>query len=404
VEQRPMLVTATAIDAEVRLFWYSWPEALAYNVYIKPETSSEWSLANSEPLSDTSFTVQALQNGLAYSFKIVAIDDEGYQSRPSNILNATPQNFSFHLPLLVVDETRDGTGAAISPDDAMVDAFYHTALTPYEYVEWDVTSQGLPSVTDLAQYRTVLWHADDFSQNMAFEVEEALHSYFLASGNLIFSGWRSATTFSEQFWQSLSGQNATIYYDNSACLIGLSSADYPPLYVDQSKLAAPWNGMLPMINTFETPLPALYYADMPDGFNGAGQQAALQIAANSYFFGFPLYFMEADGVRELLQLLLEQINTSSDDPQNPAPALALTAYPNPFNPSTKVEFEVPRAGKTTLKLYNMKGQLLKVLADETFRQGKHTLSLDLDQQASGIYILSLESGGKRLHKRITLMK
>ena len=404
VEERPVLATATALDAEVRLFWYAWPEAINYKVYYKLETSSEWSLAHSEALSETHFSVQNLQNGQSYAFRIVAIDYEGYHSLPSNSLLATPQHFSFHLPLLVVDETRDGNGNAISPDDAMVDAFYHAALSPYEYVQWDVASQGLPSVTDLAQYRTVLWHADDFSQNLAFEVEEALHSYFLASGNLIFSGWRSAGTFSDQFWQSLSGHNAAIYYDNSACLIGLTSDTYPPLNVDQSKLAAPWNGMLPMINTFETPLPALYYANMPDGFNGTGRQAALQIADHSYFFGFPLYFMEAEGVRDLMQMLMQHINTSSDDPLIPAIGMTLAAHPNPFNPSTKIHFDVPNAGKTTLKLYNMKGQLLKVLADEELKQGKHTLNLELETQASGIYILSLENGGKRMQKRITLMK
>ncbi|MDD3577944.1 MAG: T9SS type A sorting domain-containing protein, partial [Candidatus Cloacimonetes bacterium] len=64
----------------------------------------------------------------------------------------------------------------------------------------------------------------------------------------------------------------------------------------------------------------------------------------------------------------------------------------------------PNAGNARLKLYNVKGQLLEVLADELYSQGKHNLAMDMSEYASGIYILSLESAGKKLQKRITLMK
>jgi hypothetical protein len=45
------------------------------------------------------------------------------------------------------------------------------------------------------------------------------------------------------------------------------------LAIDQTKLAAPWNGMLPMINTFDTHYEGMYYAEMPEGFNGANKKA-----------------------------------------------------------------------------------------------------------------------------------
>jgi len=73
-------------------------------------------------------------------------------------MSAIPVPFSFAQNFLVVDETRDGNGSNISPDDAMVDNFYNTALAPIEYDSWDVASQGLPDLATLGGYKVVLWH------------------------------------------------------------------------------------------------------------------------------------------------------------------------------------------------------------------------------------------------------
>ncbi|MDD3536623.1 MAG: T9SS type A sorting domain-containing protein, partial [Candidatus Cloacimonetes bacterium] len=89
--------------------------------------------------------------------------------------------------------------------------------------------------------------------------------------------------------------------------------------------------------------------------------------------------------------------------QSPA-LLRLKSYPNPFNPSTNITFDLPSAGKASLKVYNIKGQMVKLLADESFAKGSHTLSLELPAKPSGIYILALESNGKRITKRISLVK
>ncbi|MDD2597439.1 MAG: T9SS type A sorting domain-containing protein, partial [Candidatus Cloacimonetes bacterium] len=307
-------------------------------------------------------------------------------------------------PLLVVDETRDGNGSNIAPDDAMVDDFYAAALSGFEYNTWDVASQGLPTISDLGQFGCVVWHADDYAQNMVNEAESMLLNYILGGGRLIFSGWRSATVLSESFWQNIFGDMPyTVHYDNGACLSGLSGNDYPELIIDQEKLVTPWNGLLPMINTFEVNLPALYYAQMPTTFEGNGLKAAIRIGPDSYFFGFPLYFMEVPGVQALLQTLVSG-GTGSEDAISPIPRLTLSANPNPFNPSTRITFDTPDAGKVQLKLYNVKGQLVRVLADDVYAKGNHSLTLNLDRYSSGVYVLRLESGGKSISKRVTLMK
>jgi len=408
-EERLQLVSAIGAPEVVHLRWNEFSGVEHYEVYYRPENSESWIPDVCNPHQMPVATVINLVSGGSYEFMVLGVDSEGFRSRPSNILIASPVDLKLDLPMLVVDETRDGNGTYLSPDDAMVDDFYAAAISPYEFDMWDVATQGLPQIDDLSHYRTVFWHADDFSQNLAFEAENTLLSYFYSQGNLIFSGWRSANSFSDVFWHNILGPEYEIYYDNGACLSGLDSYyypgySYPELNIDQEKLAAPWNGMLPMINTFETSREAMYLAEMPDGFEGNGRKAGLRIGERSWFLGFPLYYMQSADVRNLMQNLIDWIQTSSEDEHSPVLQSSLKAYPNPFNPSTSISFLMPEAGKAKLKLYNLKGQLLKVLADDIFHKGEHSLHLDLSGEASGIYIISLESSGSRLLKRISLMK
>ncbi|HQQ67474.1 MAG TPA: M1 family aminopeptidase [Candidatus Cloacimonadota bacterium] len=403
-EDRPQILSAIGADAAVTLRWAAFAGAHSYRLYYRLAGSDPWIQSELVVEPNTSALLTGLINGEEYQFVIKGVDVEGYQSRASDPISATPNDLSLIYPLLVVDETRDGNGGNISPSDAMVDDFYAAALTPIEFDTWDVASQGLPTINDLGQYVCVIWHADDFSQNMVNEAESMLLNYVFGGGRLIFSGWRSATVLSKSFWQNIFDDLPyTVHYDNAACLSGLNGDGYPELIVDQDKLATPWNGLLPMINTFEVDLPALYYAQMPPTFEGNGLKAAIEIREDSYFFGFPLYYMEAPGVQALLQTLISK-GTGSEDAISPIPCLALSAHPNPFNPSTRITFANQDAGKVQLKLYNAKGQLLEMLADGVFAKGNHSLTLNLDRYSSGVYILRLESGGRSVSKRVTLMK
>lgn len=104
--------------------------------------------------------------------------------------------------------------------------------------------------------------------------------------------------------------------------------------------------------------------------------------------------------------------TSADDPQ--IPPLLETAlfqnHPNPFNPETRLSFSLPAAGKTSLAIYNMKGQKIATLLDEEeLPAGKHSLLWNgCDQQgnpvASGVYIQRLSFGAQTLVRKMVLAK
>jgi hypothetical protein len=65
-------------------------------------------------------------------------------------------------------------------------------------------------------------------------------------------------------------------------------------------------------------------------------------------------------------------------------------YPNPFNPSTKIKFELPATSKVTLKVFNILGQLVSELANETLETGSYEYQFNPKELTSGVYFYKLE--------------
>lgn len=80
-------------------------------------------------------------------------------------------------------------------------------------------------------------------------------------------------------------------------------------------------------------------------------------------------------------------------------------FPNPFNPSTVIAFTVPEDGHVTLKVFNVIGEEVAMLVNETLRAGiPHRATFDASKFASGTYFAELRFGGQRLLKRMVLLK
>jgi hypothetical protein len=68
-------------------------------------------------------------------------------------------------------------------------------------------------------------------------------------------------------------------------------------------------------------------------------------------------------------------------------------YPNPFNPSTKISFSIKNKGFVKLNVYGIKGDLVKVLVNETKEAGYYETMFDGKGLASGVYIYRIEVMG-----------
>ena len=66
-------------------------------------------------------------------------------------------------------------------------------------------------------------------------------------------------------------------------------------------------------------------------------------------------------------------------------------FPNPFNPQTTIAFAVPEPARITLVIYNVLGEKLKILADNTYRPGNYQIRFDASGLSSGLYLCRMQA-------------
>ena len=412
---RMQLLSALPYNGAVSLSWSELPvdvPLLGYYLYRRALPDGAFSRITPSPLSSLAYTDQTVVNGTSYEYYVCAVDLGGYISLKSNILQASPIAFPFDLGILVVDETRDGNGANISPTDAMVDEFYATVLTRYEYENRDYAIQGAPTLEELSHFPLVIWHADDFSEQQLLTNQELLGSYVLSGGKLVISGWKYPSVFSPAFLaQFLAGISPS--YHSSAVLLSADSDNYPQLLPDPAKLATAWNGMLPMTYTFPGATYAFYNAEMNQDGEGDGEPVAIKIdqGGSMVLLGFPLYYMQPWGVRYFLESLLPMLwpPLALEDELTPPAELRISCYPNPFSTQTRLHFSLDKTTETSLEIFNLRGQKVRDLSSALLSKGKHQLIWDGtdDQQrrlSSGVYIYRLQAGKEFRSGKVLLLK
>jgi hypothetical protein len=367
---------------------------------------------NDIPINDLHFLDTTVENGVTYHYTIKAATLDGFYSDSSMEATATPTAFSMNQGVLVIDETRDGTGTAISPTDAMVDDFYNAVLTGVTHTNYDFNTSGTPTLEQLSHYSTVLYHDDDFSTHSIQNITNILGSYVIGGGNLIISGWKTATQLPVSFLD-IFFPGVTVNYVGTPDFISAQSTIYPNLILNPDKLTSTWNGHLSMVDTFTNVTNPMYTGNFIEDSPNQGQAIAIRAQQNGelILLGFPLYEMMDDGVRGFLLSLLQEIDPSVPNIGIAQPQInaSLSIFPNPFNHVTSVRYSIPRQGKVNVTIYNLRGQKVKTLINEETRAGENTLSWngldDLGNQvASGVYFSKMEANGHKITKRMLLIK
>jgi len=85
------------------------------------------------------------------------------------------------------------------------------------------------------------------------------------------------------------------------------------------------------------------------------------------------------------------------------------AYPNPFNPITTISFDIPNTlagtmNASSLHVFNIKGQRVETLINETMKPGKHNIQWHPKNISSGVYFLQFKYGEEIITQKITFMK
>ncbi len=117
-----------------------------------------------------------------------------------------------------------------------------------------------------------------------------------------------------------------------------------------------------------------------------------------YGSGIDIGCFEAQNQNSIVEVTTPQIKKFS-----------LTNYPNPFNPTTTISFDLPSDDKIEIEIFNIKGQLVKTLIKETKNAGHYQIVWEgKDNQGkavgSGVYFTKMKTSKQNLVKKMLLMK
>jgi hypothetical protein len=140
----------------------------------------------------------------------------------------------------------------------------------------------------------------------------------------------------------------------------------------------------------------LMYTDHFTNWGTAAQQSDIPNAQNAIKF-------------TAFDLDISNLTNTSDVVIPRSEVMLSQNFPNPFNPTTTIQFNLPTAGDVSLNVYNVRGQLVKNLSNGHYTSGNHTVvwnGTDNNNRsvASGIYFYRLEANNNVETKRMVLLK
>ncbi len=92
------------------------------------------------------------------------------------------------------------------------------------------------------------------------------------------------------------------------------------------------------------------------------------------------------------------------DVVNPEAISLSSAYPNPFNPTTSFELNVGNAGHVTMNVYNVMGQVVETLVNNTMDAGSYNITWDATNFSSGMYVVKAETATGLASQKVMLVK
>lgn len=93
-----------------------------------------------------------------------------------------------------------------------------------------------------------------------------------------------------------------------------------------------------------------------------------------------------------------------DNNETPENYNLLANYPNPFNPSTKITFNLTKDGFTTLKVYNLLGREVATLISEYKDKGSYEVEFNAADLPSGVYLYELRTSDSVLTEKMLLLR
>ena len=112
----------------------------------------------------------------------------------------------------------------------------------------------------------------------------------------------------------------------------------------------------------------------------------------------------ANGEFEIVEIIAANSNDYIETYVVPYAISLGSAYPNPFNPSTSFDLQVGVAGHVSLNVYNLMGQIVGNLVNNTMDAGNYNITWDAANFSSGMYIVKAETANGIATQKVMLVK
>ena len=101
--------------------------------------------------------------------------------------------------------------------------------------------------------------------------------------------------------------------------------------------------------------------------------------------------------------------SSSEKLNLPTEFFLLNNYPNPFNPSTTISYNIPIENHVRIKIYNILGKEVKTLVDQKMKPGKNVVKWNGKNNegikvAGGVYLYSIQVENYKQTKKMIMLK
>ncbi len=289
------------------------------------------------------------------------------------------------------------------------------------YDVWDVQAQGIPGANENS-YPIIIWYTGEAEQDVLTAAEQSfLANYLDNSGCLFLTGQNIAYDLVEQ-------QNGETFFEDylHSSYVQNSSGDYSlqgitgdpigagEVFIILGSGGANNQNSPDVITAISQAQPAILYEEA-----NQTNQAAIYYSGDYrlvYFaFGWEGINDQGPAQREaVLQRVLNWLDpvTDIEDERNLSIYSHLTLYPNypnPFNPTTKISFVIPKNDLVKLDIFNNIGQKVRSLLNQDYSIGIHEVIWDGKNDngqkvSAGVYYYRLITGDIQQIRKMLLLK
>ena len=396
-----------------------------YNIYRSAINANSFTQIAISPHPSNHHTDSDASSDTLYLYRITAVDSVGIESESTEAFKG--RRPAFDRGILVIDGSIDGNGGILRPTDEEVDLFYERITAGFVISgSWDLAENNASlnklSDADLVPYSTVIIHSD--AQNSSLINDEISYiKYINVGGKILLSGWELSRSMSNQIGGTKSFDENSIFnlfHIDSILTSGAGDVDfinpisahvdYQDIRLDSVKIPIFGNHLLvmdafvePFLNNSVEKI-YNYNSSLGDGSPLHGNPVATRYSGADYSYvllDIPLFFMNEADAKATMRTSLEFLNelfVSVDEEKEittiPTSFKLGNPYPNPFNPSVKIPFDISRAGNLTIIIYNLLGRNIRQWEVKGLESGRNEISWDGKSEngkdsVSGLYLMKV---------------